>query len=165
MGVYEAGKDEPGGSRGIPLHAQYPASPNPQTDRVDITSLHIHHPPAKLQYGSGGNVITNSYRVHGIDIDRRIDATFENSLEARRTVYPREVLNRIKWKEGRGLKDVVVTYLHRGAPGDLSAVRGEEIVELERSFFVTADSKIPYHRIRAIEHRGKLVYRDREPER
>jgi uncharacterized protein (UPF0248 family) len=127
--------------------------------------LHIHHPPAKLQYGSGGNVITNSYRVHGIDIDRRIDATFENSLEARRTVYPREVLNRIKWKEGRGLKDVVVTYLHRGAPGDLSAVRGEEIVELERSFFVTADSKIPYHRIRAIEHRGKLVYRDREPER
>jgi uncharacterized protein (UPF0248 family) len=58
---------------------------------------------------------------------------------------------------------VVITYLHRGAPGDLSAVKGEDIVELERSFFVTADSKIPYHRIRAIEHRGNLVYVDRPP--
>jgi uncharacterized protein len=58
----------------------------------------------------------------------------------------------------------VVTYLHRGAPGDSMIIRGEDIVELERSFFVTADSKIPYHRIRAIEHRGKLVYVDRSSE-
>ena len=62
------------------------------------------------------------------------------------------------------MKDVVVTYLHRGAPGDSMTVRGEDIVELERSFFVTADSKIPYHRIRTIEHRGKLVYADRSSE-
>lgn len=83
----------------------------------------------------------------------------------RRTVFPREVLNRIKWKEREGLKGVVVTYLHRGAPGNMMTIRGEDIVEMERSFFVTADSKIPYHRIRAIEHRGMLVYVDRSSEK
>ncbi|MBI0583656.1 MAG: DUF504 domain-containing protein [Methanomassiliicoccus sp.] len=75
--------------------------------------------------------------------------------------FPREVLNRLRWKEGEGLEDVVVTYLHRGAPGDVATVRGQDIVELERSFFVTADSKIPYHRIRVIERRGEVLYRDR----
>jgi uncharacterized protein len=73
--------------------------------------------------------------------------------------FPRDVLNRLRWTEGLG--DVVITYLHRGAPGDRMAVRGEDLVELERSFFVTADSKIPYHRIRSIERRGEMLYRDR----
>lgn len=76
-------------------------------------------------------------------------------------VYPREVLNRIKWKE-EGLDDAVVTYLHRGAPGDIVTIKGSDIVELERSFFVTADSKIPYHRIRRIEWRGETLYLDRQ---
>lgn len=76
-------------------------------------------------------------------------------------VYPREVLNQLRWTEGLGLDDAVITYLHRGAPGDIMTVSGSEIVELERSFFVTVDSKIPYHRIRRIEHRGKVLYEER----
>ncbi len=76
-------------------------------------------------------------------------------------VFPREVLNRLKWSEERGLDDVVIYYLHRGAPGDMMSIKGRDIVELERSFFVTADSKIPYHRIRLIERRGEVLYRDR----
>ena len=76
--------------------------------------------------------------------------------------YPREVLNELKWSKDKGLEDAVVTYLHRGAPGDRVAIKGSEIVELERSFFVTADSKIPYHRIRRIEHQGKVLYEERE---
>jgi uncharacterized protein (UPF0248 family) len=73
--------------------------------------------------------------------------------------FPREVLNRLRWKEGEGLHDVSVTYLHRGAPGDAITIRGGEIVALERSFFVTADSRIPYHRIRLIERNGEVLYR------
>lgn len=42
------------------------------------------------------------------------------------------------------------------------SIRGEDLLELERSFFVTTDSKIPYHRIRLIERRGEVLYRDRE---
>ncbi len=75
-------------------------------------------------------------------------------------VFPREVLNELKWRGGR-LDDAVITYLHRGAPGDRMSVRGADIVELERSFFVTADSKIPYHRIRRIELDDELLYLDR----
>jgi uncharacterized protein (UPF0248 family) len=75
-------------------------------------------------------------------------------------VYPREVLNELKWGEGR-LGEAVITYLHRGAPGDIMTVRGSDIVELERSFFDTADSKIPYHRIRRIELDGRVLYQDR----
>ena len=32
-------------------------------------------------------------------------------------VFPREVLNRLKLSEERSLDDVVIYYLHRGAPG------------------------------------------------
>jgi uncharacterized protein (UPF0248 family) len=75
--------------------------------------------------------------------------------------FPRDVLNRLRWTEEGGLGEVTVTYLHRGAPGDRLTIKGSDIIELERSFFVTADSKIPYHRIRVIERRGEVLYRDR----
>jgi uncharacterized protein (UPF0248 family) len=64
--------------------------------------------------------------------------------------------------EGESLQDVTVTYLHRGAPRDAITIRGGDIVELERSFFVTTDSKIPYHRIRSIEKNGEVLYRHKE---
>jgi uncharacterized protein (UPF0248 family) len=76
-------------------------------------------------------------------------------------VFPREVLNRLKWSGNRSLDDVVIFYLHRGAPGDMMSIKGSDIVELERSFFVTADSKIPYHRIRRIEKAGEVLYEER----
>ena len=78
-----------------------------------------------------------------------------------RTVFPREVLNKLRWTEEEGLKGVNITYVHRGAPGDLMSIQGEDITRLERSFFVTCDAKVPYHRIRWIEHRGARVYEDR----
>lgn len=74
--------------------------------------------------------------------------------------FPRDVLNRLRWTDG--LEGVMISYLHRGAPGDRMMIRGEDVLELERSFFVTADSKIPYHRIRLIERRGEVLYKDRE---
>lgn len=76
-------------------------------------------------------------------------------------VFPREVLNELKWHRGR-LDDAVITYVHRGAPGDRRTISGSEIVELERSFFATAESRIPYHRIRRIELNGETLYLDRE---
>lgn len=78
-----------------------------------------------------------------------------------RMVFPREVLNQLKWGPDGGLERAEVTYLHRGAPGDLMTVKGSEIVELERSFFSTAESKIPYHRIRRIVLEGKVLYDSR----
>jgi uncharacterized protein (UPF0248 family) len=72
--------------------------------------------------------------------------------------YPREILNRLKWTEGDDIRDARICYLHRGAPGDERCIGGSEIVELERSFFVTGEAKIPYHRIRRIEYRGRVLF-------
>jgi uncharacterized protein len=71
--------------------------------------------------------------------------------------YPREVLNRLKWKEGN-LSGVSVTYVHRGAPGDVLTIPAEDIVSLGHSFFATAESEIPYHRIVRIERRGEVLF-------
>ena len=73
-------------------------------------------------------------------------------------VFPREVLNQLKWGPGGGLERAEVTYLHRGAPGNETTVKGADIVELERSFFCTTESKVPYHRILRITLDGELLF-------
>jgi uncharacterized protein (UPF0248 family) len=64
--------------------------------------------------------------------------------------FPKEVLNEIKWRPGLSLDRVEITYEHRGAPGDERIISGSEIAALDRSFFSTGRSSIPYHRIRRI---------------
>ncbi len=71
--------------------------------------------------------------------------------------YPRQVLNKMRWGTG-GLNNVVVTYIHRGGPGDLAYVNGEAITELGRSFFLVGEAQIPYHRIVKIEKDGEMVF-------
>jgi uncharacterized protein (UPF0248 family) len=73
-------------------------------------------------------------------------------------VYPRELLNKLKWTAGESLDDAVIWYLHRGAPGDMIAARGSEIQSLERGFFETGEAVIPYHRILRIEYRGEVIF-------
>lgn len=72
-------------------------------------------------------------------------------------VFPREVLNEIKWRH-HALEDAEITYVHRGAPGDIMTIKGSSIVELGRSFFQTTDATIPYHRIIKIRFNGHLVF-------
>ena len=73
-------------------------------------------------------------------------------------VYPREVLNRLRWKDGEDLDDAVITYVHRGAPGDVMTVNGSHVRALDRMFFETEEASIPYHRILRIEYRGELLF-------
>jgi uncharacterized protein len=83
---------------------------------------------------------------------------FFSSMNSECVVFPREVLNQLKWGPTGGLERAEITYLHRGAPGDEMTVIGSEITELERSFFCTSESKIPYHRIRRILLDGEVLY-------
>jgi uncharacterized protein (UPF0248 family) len=73
-------------------------------------------------------------------------------------VYPREVLNRLKWTKGEALDDAVIYYLHRGAPGDVLKITGDMVKELGRGFFDTEEASIPYHRILKIEYRGRILF-------
>jgi len=72
-------------------------------------------------------------------------------------VYPREVLNELKWRYN-ALEEARVTYVHRGAPGDVLMIPGADIMELGHSFFQTRESTIPYHRIVLIEWRGRVLF-------
>ena len=73
-------------------------------------------------------------------------------------VYPREVLNRLRWKDGESLADAVIWYVHRGAPGNVLKITGRDIDSLGRGFFDTADATIPYHRILRIDYRGETLF-------
>jgi len=65
-------------------------------------------------------------------------------------VFPREVLNELRWRSDKDIRRAEISYEHRGAPGDIAVIPGDGITELGRSFFGTEDSMIPYHRIRRI---------------
>jgi len=78
-------------------------------------------------------------------------------------VYPREVLNKLKWSEGKSFEDATIWYIHRGAPGDIRTIYGRDVKNLGPGFFETSDSTIPYHRILRIEYMGEVVF-DKELE-
>jgi len=69
----------------------------------------------------------------------------------------RDVLNELRWREGRDIAGAVVWVRERRAD-DVKAVRGEEITELGRRYFSTANSTIPYYKVVRIECRGKTLF-------
>jgi uncharacterized protein (UPF0248 family) len=73
-------------------------------------------------------------------------------------VYPREVLTRLRWKKGEDLGEARISYVHRGAPGDLMTIGGSDILDLGKEFFETGEAMIPYHRISKIEYRGEVLF-------
>lgn len=73
-------------------------------------------------------------------------------------VFPREVLNRLKWTDGESLDDAVIWYVHRGAPGNNLRISGRSVRSLGRVFFETADASIPYHRVLRIDYRGETLF-------
>ena len=74
-------------------------------------------------------------------------------------VTPRDVLNRLKWKEGEDMGEAEIFYVHRGAPEDSKSVPGSDIVALEGFCFeLNTGTCIPYHRVYKISYRGKTVF-------
>jgi uncharacterized protein (UPF0248 family) len=72
---------------------------------------------------------------------------------------PRDVLNRLKWKDGEDLGEAVIFYVHRGAPGNSKTVSGADIEKLEGFCFeLNTGTCIPYHRVYRITYRGETVF-------
>jgi len=69
----------------------------------------------------------------------------------------RDVLNGLKWREGRDLAKATVWVQGRTAD-DVKAIRGEEIRELGRRYFSTATSTIPYYKVVRIEYMGETLF-------
>jgi len=70
--------------------------------------------------------------------------------------YIREILNEIKWT--KDLQNVTIWYIHRGALHDMKCISGDEIIEIGKSFLITASASIPYHRIIKIMYRDDIVF-------
>jgi uncharacterized protein (UPF0248 family) len=75
----------------------------------------------------------------------------------------RKKLLELKWHPQKSLMGVEVIYLHRGAPDDRATVRADEILRLEKSFFVVrrmnVEISIPYHRILELRKHGRVLWR------
>lgn len=73
-------------------------------------------------------------------------------------INPREILNKLKWKQGCDLDLAEIWYIHRGAPNDTMIISGKDIVKLERSFMQTTSATIPYHRIFKIVYKNEILF-------
>jgi uncharacterized protein (UPF0248 family) len=74
-------------------------------------------------------------------------------------VHPlKNVLNRLRWDKKENSEDYVITYRHRGAPGDVKQVNASKIRTLGKSYFTiqeesaAEESVIPFHRILEIRN-------------
>jgi len=69
----------------------------------------------------------------------------------------REVLNELRWREGRSLAKAVIWVRGRTAT-DVKAIGGAEITELGRRDFSTATATIPFYKVVRIEYEGEVVF-------
>lgn len=73
-------------------------------------------------------------------------------------MFPRDVLNRLRWEEGRSLDDADIVITHRGAPDDQLRIQGKDVVSIGHMFIYTADASIPFHRVLEIWYRGEKIF-------
>ncbi|MEM2943298.1 MAG: RNA repair domain-containing protein [Methanomassiliicoccales archaeon] len=77
-------------------------------------------------------------------------------------MFPKEILNELKWRPGYDLAKAEVHILHRGAPDNTRIISGAEIRELDRYYFKVGNIAIPYHRVVKILYEGKTLYESRK---
>jgi uncharacterized protein len=71
----------------------------------------------------------------------------------------KNVIDMILWHPKMEIKKCKITYVHRGAPGNLKTIAGEQISKLERGFLILNDNtQIPCHRLVKIECNGKIIW-------
>lgn len=72
-------------------------------------------------------------------------------------------LNELLWHPEKSLEGVDLTYVHRGAPGDLKNIQAKGLA-FEKSFFVIKnhiEMRIPYHRITEIKKGSEVLWKKR----
>ncbi len=74
---------------------------------------------------------------------------------------PREILNELKWREDRDISKAEIWYSSRGTNEGFVIITGDELTELGKSFFSTAQATIPFYKIFRIIYEGEVIF-DRE---
>ncbi len=74
-------------------------------------------------------------------------------------ISARDVLNRLKWKEGETIADATIYYVSRGSPDDSASASGSDVKSIEAfGIELASGSFIPYHRIYKIDYRGRTIF-------
>jgi uncharacterized protein (UPF0248 family) len=72
----------------------------------------------------------------------------------------RNIINMILWHPEMDINEIEITYIHRGAPGDLKKINGNSLERVERGFLILNEgTQIPYHRIVKIEINNKILWK------
>jgi len=70
----------------------------------------------------------------------------------------RDILNKIKWQNEDELRNILIWYVHRGAPNNVKCITGDTIQSIGKTFLETPDGMIPHHRIFRILYNNTVVY-------
>jgi len=70
----------------------------------------------------------------------------------------RDTLNMLKWKREFDFDKVEIWYTDRGAPGDMSVLKGADVERIGRSFIYTRNKTIPFHRVIKIVYMGRTIF-------
>lgn len=71
----------------------------------------------------------------------------------------KKILDMILWHPKMDFKKCNITYIHRGALGNLKSIDCDQISRLERGFLILNDeTQIPCHRITKIEYDGNVIW-------
>lgn len=74
---------------------------------------------------------------------------------------PREILNELKWREDKDISKAEIWYTSGGTEDGFVIITGDELTELGKSFFSTAQATIPFYKIFRIIYGGEVIF-DRE---
>lgn len=77
----------------------------------------------------------------------------------------RDVLYELKWREGKDLGRAEIWYADRTRAEEYKVIKGEEITELGRGYFLSGDSMLPYYKILRIVYDGEVLFERQEGER
>lgn len=71
----------------------------------------------------------------------------------------KNIINMILWHPEMDINNTKLTYIHRGAPGNLKIIHGYSIERMERGFVLLKEgTQIPFHRIVKIEINNKILW-------
>jgi len=94
-----------------------------------------------------------------------------DAVDEKTLVHPlKNILNRLRWDAEENPDDYLITYRHRGAPGDFKQIRVSWITALGKSYFMFRggqggeDTLIPFHRILEIRNteKGSVIWVSRK---
>lgn len=72
----------------------------------------------------------------------------------------KNILDMLFWHPHKDISYTKISYIHRGAPGNIKTISGRRVENMEKGFLVLEDeTHIPFHRIIKIEHNQKVIWK------